>query len=166
MILEAMMPDGCLLDTSFFIRLLNERDSLFKNADGYFRYLIQKKFQLYISTISIAEYCVYGSVEELPLKNLLILPFNFNHALQTSLYGKVLYDKRKAGKLTVNERPIIINDAKLFAQAEIEKNIKYFVTADTRSFLLYNSIKEKKTTNFDFINIKTSYNEIFSILEL
>lgn len=34
-----MMHKSVLLDTSFFIRFLNDKDPLFKNADGYFRYL-------------------------------------------------------------------------------------------------------------------------------
>lgn len=33
-----------------------------------------------ISTISIAEYCTGGKIDELPLKFLQILPFNVQHA--------------------------------------------------------------------------------------
>lgn len=67
------MPEGVLLDTSFFLRFLNEKDELFENADKYYRYFLQKGIKLFISTISIAEYCVGGTVEELPLKNLIVL---------------------------------------------------------------------------------------------
>jgi len=52
------MPKGVLLDTSFFLRFLNENDPLFKNADGYFRYFLEKDYSLTISTITVAEY--YG----------------------------------------------------------------------------------------------------------
>lgn len=63
------MPNAVLLDTSFFCRFLNEDDKLFKNADGYFRYFIQNEIIMMISTISVAEYCVVGDIQELPLRN-------------------------------------------------------------------------------------------------
>ncbi len=71
-----MTHKSVLLDTSFFLRFLNETDPLFKNADGYFRYFLQKEITMMISTISVAEYCVGGDMNELPLKNLQIVPFN------------------------------------------------------------------------------------------
>lgn len=36
-----MTHKAVLLDTSFFIRFLNDGDPLFLNADGYFRYFLQ-----------------------------------------------------------------------------------------------------------------------------
>lgn len=66
------MPKAVLLDTSFFLRFLNENDPLFTNADGYFRYFLEKEYSLMISTISVAEYCVGGTIDQLPLKNLKI----------------------------------------------------------------------------------------------
>lgn len=55
------MEQNCvLLDTSFFIRLLNEEDPLHENAFGYFRYFLEHDFVIKISTIAIAEYCVRG----------------------------------------------------------------------------------------------------------
>lgn len=63
-----MEQDCVLLDTSFFIRLLNEEDPLHENAFGYFRYFLEHDFVIKISTIAIAEYCVRGDVSELPLK--------------------------------------------------------------------------------------------------
>jgi hypothetical protein len=63
-----MTHNAVLLDTSFFLRFLNDTDPLFKNADGYFRYFLEKEIVMLISTISIAEYCVGGDVHELPLK--------------------------------------------------------------------------------------------------
>lgn len=90
-----MMHSSVLLDTSFFLRFLNDQDPLFKNADGYFRYFVQNEITMQISTISIAEYCVGGDVHELPLKNLQIVPFNLTHAKQTGSFAKKLYLKIK-----------------------------------------------------------------------
>jgi predicted nucleic acid-binding protein len=78
-----MIKQGVLLDTSFFIRLMDESEPLHKNALGYFRYFLESDFELFISTIAIAEYCVRGKLDELPLRNLKILPFNLDHAEKT-----------------------------------------------------------------------------------
>jgi len=104
-----------LLDTSFFLRFLNESSPLFKNADGYFRYFLQNDIDMLISTISIAEYCIGGGIHELPLKNMRIVPFNFNHAQRTGEFAKIAYQAKRTGVLQVSERKIIPNDTKLFA---------------------------------------------------
>jgi hypothetical protein len=48
----------------FFLRFLNDNDPLFKNADNYFRYFIERDITMIVSTISIAEYCVGGDSSE------------------------------------------------------------------------------------------------------
>ena len=88
------MPNGVLLDTSFFLRFLNDKDPLFNNSDGYFRYFIDKEISMFISTISIAEYCVGGSVDQLPLKNLKILPFNLEHSKKAGEFARILFQAR------------------------------------------------------------------------
>lgn len=41
------MEQNCvLLDTSFFIRLLNEADPLHDNALDYFRYFLERKYSV------------------------------------------------------------------------------------------------------------------------
>lgn len=160
------MPEGALLDTSFFLRFLNEGDPLFEKADNYYKYFLEQKFDLFISTISIAEYCVGGAVDQLPLKNLLVLPFNINHAQRAGELARVLYEARKTGQLSVNERPIIINDAKLFAQTDSELNISYFVTSDSRSMSLFQTLKNRINLNFSLININIDYTETFGLLGL
>lgn len=114
------MHKAVLLDTSFFLRFLNDKDPLFKNADNYFRYFLQKEITMMISTISIAEYCVGGDVHELPLKNLQIIPFNLDHSKRTGEFARVVFQKK--GKLKLKERNIIPNDTKLFAQARLYKS--------------------------------------------
>ena len=108
-----MTHKAVLLDTSFFIRFLNDSDPLFKNADGYFRYFLQNEITMMISTISIAEYCVGGDVHELPLRNLQIVPFNIDHSKRTGEFAKIVFQTK--GKLKLKERNIIPNDTKLFA---------------------------------------------------
>lgn len=158
-----MKINGVLLDTSFFIRFLNDEDPLFKNAMEYYKYFLSKEMKMYVSTIAIAEYCVGGSITELPLRNLAILPFNLNHATKTAEIAQIVFAKK--GMLKLKERNIIPNDSKLFSQADIEQTIEYYLSSDSESFKIYELLKnENKVLNFKFIDLLTPPNEYFGYL--
>lgn len=157
---------GVLLDTSFFIRLLDKNDPLHIHAKGYFKYFTENDFELMISTISIAEYCIGGDIYELPLKNLQIVPFNLNHAQRTGEFAKIAFQERANKKLQVNDRKIIPNDTKLFAQADCEKIIEFYLSSDAESLKVYNVIKDKTSPKFRFINLRTPHHQAFGILDL
>ena len=146
-----MIHKSVLLDTSFFIRFLNDEDPLFKNADGYFRYFLKEEITMMISTISIAEYCVGGDIYELPLKNLQIVPFNLDHSKKTGEFARIVFQNK--GKLKLNERNIIPNDTKLFSQADCEKTVEYYLSSDTESLKIYNLLKEETKPKFIFIDL-------------
>jgi hypothetical protein len=132
-----MTHKAVLLDTCFFIRFLNDSDPLFKNADSYFRYFLQKEITMMISTISVAEYCVGGDVHELPLRNLQIVPFNLDHSKQTGAFAKIAFKAKRNGRIDVSNRNIIPNDTKLFAQADCEKAIQFYLSSDSESLKIY-----------------------------
>ena len=159
-----MTHSAVLLDTSFFLRFLNDADPLFKNADGYFRYFLQHKIDMLVSTISIAEYCVGGDVHELPLKNLQILPLNLDHAKRTGEFAKIVFQHK--GKLNLKERNIIPNDTKLFAQADVEKLIEFYLSSDTESLKIYNLLRQLDKPKFQFIDLNTPYSQTFGVLDL
>lgn len=158
------MHKSVLLDTSFFIRFLNDNDPLFKNADEYFRYFIKEEITMMISTISIAEYCVGGDIYELPLKNLQIIPFNLDHSKRTGEFAKIVFQNK--GKLKLNERNIIPNDTKLFSQGDCEKNVEFYLSSDTESLKIYNLLNEETKPKFIFIDLNVPYYETFGILDL
>ena len=154
-----------LLDTSFFLRFLNDSSSLFKNADRYFRYFLQHEIDMLISTISIAEYCIGGNIHELPLKNLQIVPFNLNHAQRTGEFAKIAFQARSTGSLQVNERKIIPNDTKLFAQADSEKAVEFYLSSDTDSLKIYNLLKQVTQPQFQFLDLNIPLAEVFGLLD-
>ena len=159
-----MTHKGVLLDTSFFIRFLNESDPLFKNSEGYYKYFIQKEIPMFISTISIAEYCVIGTINELPLKDLQIIPFNLSHSKRTGEFARLIFDKK--GKLKLQQRNIIPNDTKLFSQADIEANIGYYLSSDTESKKIYDLLVKEEKPKFQFIDLSNKYSEVFGVLEI
>jgi len=162
--LEAMMREAVLLDTSFFLRFLNTRDPLFSNADGYYRYFLERGLDLFISTISIAEYCVKGNINELPLRHLKVIPFNINHAVKAGEFANLVFQNR--GELKLSQRSIIPNDSKLFAQADVEKIIQFYLSSDHESLKIFNFLKLSASPRFQFIDLKIPHNETFGILDL
>src|SRR5689334_16979159 len=106
-----MMLKGALLDTSFLIRLLLPSEALHQQATAYYKYFLEKQIPLFISTISVAEYCVQGSIGELPLQQVQVLPFNLKDAENAGHLMKLLLTHREA--LQALGRKVIINDVKL-----------------------------------------------------
>lgn len=160
------MKHSVLLDTSFFIRLLNDEDPLHKNAVGYYKYFLENDIILKVSTITIAEYCVLGKLEDLPLKNIQILVFNLKEAEKTGEFAKILFREKKISEESLSPRAIIPNDSKLFAQADFDKTITYFVTSDVRSKKKLALLKKGINPKFDIISIDIPFNVTFGILDL
>ena len=117
-----------------------------------------------ISTISIAEYCVGGDVHELPLRNLQIVPFNLDHAKKTGEFAKIVFLNKS--KLKLKERNIIPNDTKLFAQADTEKSIEFYLSSDSESLKVYNLLKQETDPKFQFIDLNRAHHQVFGLLDL
>lgn len=103
------MEHSILLDTSFFIRLLNDEDPLHSNALGYFKFFLENGIVLKISTISIAEYCVLGKLDDLPLKNIQIVPFNLKAAEKTGKFARIIFKENGISDKQLSPRAIIPN---------------------------------------------------------
>ncbi|EMY80542.1 hypothetical protein pgond44_11196 [Psychroflexus gondwanensis ACAM 44] len=160
------MKHSVLLDTSFFIRLLNDKDPLHKNAVGFYRYFLENEIITKISTISVAEYCVMGKLEDLPLKNLQILSFNLKEAERTGVFANIIFSENKVEIEKLTPRAIIPNDSKLFAQADLDKTISHFVTSDVRSKNTLELLKRGISPKFSIISIDIPHTEAFGILDL
>ncbi len=160
------MKHSVLLDTSFFIRLLNDEDPLHKNVKGYFKYFLEQEILLKVSTISIAEYCVLGNLDDLPLKNIQIVPFNLDQAQRAGEFAKIIFEHNKISVDKLSPRAIIPNDSKLFAQADLDKSVTHFATSDARSKKTLNALNTGLKPKFEIIDINIPYNQTFGILDI
>ncbi len=159
------MPNGCiLLDTSFFIRLLKEDDRLHQNAVGYFKYFLEHDYLLKVSTIAISEFCVKGSVDMLPMNNMQILPFNYDHAVNAGKLCEIAFRKKLERGALISPRTIVPNDTKMFAQADIEDEITHYVSADSEATKVYSLINEEYRMKFKYVDIKIPHQEVFGEL--
>jgi len=117
---------------------------------------------MYISTISIAEYCVLGSIDHLPLATLKIVPFNTDHAIRAGAFAALTFKSKKTGGLLVSLRRVIPNDTKLFAQADVEPDIKYYLSSDSDSLKIYQNLISL-APKFNFIDLNNSYQTSFGV---
>lgn len=153
-----------LLDTGFFIRLLNRQEKLHKNAVDYFRYFLEHDYVLKISTIAIAEYCVKGDVFDLPLRNLMVVPFNYAHSVRAGkMIATVIEEKARRGAV-ISQRVIVPNDTKMFAQADTEEDIQLYVTADGESKKIFDLLN-REPLSFQFIDISTPCFSTFGVFD-
>jgi hypothetical protein len=121
---------------------------------------------LKVSTITIAEYCVLGNLEDLPLKNIQIVPFNLKEAEKTGQFANIVFTENKVSEEKLTPRAIIPNDSKLFAQADLDKSITHFVTSDIRSKNTLALLKKGTNPKFEIISLDIPFNETFGMLDL
>lgn len=123
--------DSILLDTSFCIRLLKSNDDLHQNAKDYFKYFLETKIEIYLSSIVIAEYSVKDDPANLPLEFVKIIPFDFFDGKTAGEFHSILLNHKA---LVANiERNVIKDDCKLMAQL-FNRNIQGYITKDRKSF--------------------------------
>jgi predicted nucleic acid-binding protein len=119
-----------LLDTSYLITLMVVSRPNHDAANRYFFEILQKGMPLYVSTIALAEFQQKQTINDLPLRNLIVLPFNIDHAMKTGeLLAKLTRD---AG----DQRSRFSDDVKMLAQASCE-SIPHVITEDESTLQKY-----------------------------
>ena len=108
---------GVIFDTSYFIRWAKPNETLHPAAQEYLKFLVEGGHELYVSTIALAEYAVRDSIANLPLRYFRILPFNVDHAQRAGEFARAVFEARKSLPVQLDQRAVVANDTKLFAQA-------------------------------------------------
>ena len=157
---------GVLCDTSYFIRLAKPSEVLHVAAHEYLKFLVEGGHELYVSTIALAEYAVRDSIANLPLRYFRVLPFNIDHAPRAGEFARSVFEARKNLDVTVDQRAIIPNDTKLFAQADAVPAITHYLTADQQCQKVYDLLKSTKNPKFQFTHLSTPWHQTFGCLNL
>ena len=103
--------NSVLLDTSFLISLSDPARAHHAQAVQYYRECVHRQVPMYLSTIVISEFQVRQSINDLPLRNFVVLPFNVDHAMRCGLLIRGL------GRDPADDRVRVKDDFKLVGGA-------------------------------------------------
>ena len=124
--------NSVLLDTSFLITLASASRPHHGAALQYYRECVARHIPMYISTIVMAEFQVNQPVTDLPLRNLVALPFNADHAMRCGQLIDQAGRERDAG----DDRVRVKDDFKLIAQCHLE-GITHVFSEDANTLVKY-----------------------------
>jgi predicted nucleic acid-binding protein len=144
--------DSILLDTSFCIRLLKSNDPLHQNAKDYFKYFLEQKVEIYLSSIVIAEYSVKDNANNLPLEFVKIIPFDFFDGKTAGEFHSIIINNKE--QVSTIERNVIKDDCKLIAQI-FNRRIGAYITKDKKSFSqLFLPIQKAKGFEVELLDLE------------
>lgn len=122
--------NSVLLDTSFLISLSDPTRPHHAAAVAYYRECARLQVPMYLSTIVISEFQVKQAVNDLPLRNLVVLPFNVDHAMRCGLII------RQMARDPEDDRVRVKDDFKLLAQCDCEA-ISHLISEDASTLAKY-----------------------------
>ncbi len=73
--------NSVLLDTSFLISLSDPARAHHGVAQQFYKECIARRVPMFLSTVVISKYQVKQAINDLPLRNFIVLPFNVDHAM-------------------------------------------------------------------------------------
>jgi hypothetical protein len=122
--------NSVLLDTSFLINLSDPGRLHHDVAVAYYRECTRRQVTMYLSTIVISEFQVMQAINDLPLRNFVVLPFNVDHAMRCGLIIRQM--PRDSG----DDRVRVKDDYKLLAQCDCE-TISHLISEDASTLAKY-----------------------------
>ena len=122
--------NSVLLDTSFLITFSDPNRPNHQVAIDYYKECILRKVPMYLSTIVISEFQVKQAINDLPLRNFIVLPFNVDHAMRCGIMI------RQMNRDTGDDRVQVKDDYKLISQCDCE-NIDLIFSEDASTLSKY-----------------------------
>ncbi|MCD2339378.1 hypothetical protein LRH25_03385 [Ideonella azotifigens] len=96
----------------------------------YFRECVQRQVPMYLSSIVISEFQVKQAINDLPLRNFVVLPFNVDHAMRCGILV------RQFQRDAEDDRVRVKDDFKLIAQCDCE-GITHLLSEDAGTLVKY-----------------------------
>lgn len=143
--------NSVLVDTSFLISLSKPTLSHHHAAKQCYRECIHRQVPMLLSTIVIAEFQVRQPIDDLPLRNFLVMPFNIDHAMACGLLIRA--SPRDAG----DDRVRIKDDFKLIAQCVCE-GVSHLLSEDASTLAKYLSrLGEQGSANTKVVLLQSGF---------
>ena len=122
--------NSVLLDTSFLITWSDPTRANHAAAMAYYRECVRRQVPMYLSAIVISEFQVKQAINDLPLRNFVVLPFNVDHAMRCGLIIRSMTRDPEDDRVRVKD------DFKLVAQCDCE-SISHLFTEDASTLAKY-----------------------------
>ncbi len=122
--------NSVLLDTSFLISLSDPTRPHHDAAVSYYRECARRQVAMYLSTVVVSEFQVKQAINDLPLRNFVMLPFNVDHAMRCGLMI------RQMPRDAADDRVRVKDDFKLLAQCDCEA-ITHLISEDASTLAKY-----------------------------
>ena len=122
--------NSVLPDTSFLISLSDPTRAHHAAAVRYYKECVHRQVPMYLSTIVISEFQVKQAINDLPLRNFVVLPFNVDHAMRCGLII------RSMDRDLEDDRVRVKDDFKLLAQCDCEA-ISHLISEDASTLAKY-----------------------------
>lgn len=136
----------------FVFVCLKANDALHQNSKDYFKYFLEKKVEIYLSSIVIAEYSVKDDANNLPLEFVKIIPFDFFDGKTAGKFYSILINNKE--QVANIERNVIKDDCKLLAQI-FNRKIGAYVTKDKKSFgQIFKPIQKEIGFNIELFDLE------------
>ena len=117
------MNKSVLLDTTFLISLSDDRRTHHAKAVEFYKYFLEEKYAMILSSIATCEFCIKQPLTDLPLHNFKMLAFNITDSHHLSHLFESHF------KNIGDSRIAIKDDFKLISQASYNK-IDFIITED------------------------------------
>ena len=147
-----------LVDNSFCIRLLKADDEYHQNTVDYLEYFLENNIEIYLSTIVVGEYAVGDNPDHLLSLNVFkLLEYDYLDAKISGDFTSELIHNKELREL--EQRQIVINDIKLFAQIK-NRGIDAYITKDRKSLdKMIKHLKNSHSFQVEFIDLSISLND-------
>ncbi|HRH04184.1 MAG TPA: hypothetical protein PLN13_14870 [Bacteroidia bacterium] len=123
-----------------------------QNAKDYFKYFLENKIEIFLSSIVVAEYSVKDDPANLPLEFVKIITFDFFDGRTAGEFHSILLNHKE--QVPNIERNVIKDDCKLMAQL-FNRNIQGYITKDRKSFSqIIAPIKASKSFAMELLDLE------------
>jgi hypothetical protein len=149
------MAAGVVLDTSFLITLADAGRNHHSAARQYWRHFTENGMPIFLPTIVVSEFCVRQTIPPKILRCCVLVPFNWDDALQTA---QLEFSKDRNPE---DDRHALKDDVKILAQAMV-KDAAFAITDDTRTFYRYaRRLHEAGRAAFQTIKLEDGFDPAF-----
>jgi predicted nucleic acid-binding protein len=149
--------NSVLVDSSFCIRLLKSDADFHQNTIDYLEYFLENRIEIYLSTIVVSEYAVGDNPDNLLSLNVFrLLEFDYPDAKTAGSFFAQL--KGNEDLRESEQRKVIVNDIKLFAQIH-NRQIDAYITKDRKSLRkMIQPLENSHDLKFEFIDLSIPLN--------